>query len=60
MSTKVHYRKSRQWARERRNDSYQWKKVIWSDKSRFMPNKMGDRVRVRRYPREGMTPEFTM
>ena len=37
MMTPVHRRKHLQWARERRNWTLeQWKKVAWSDESRFL------------------------
>ena len=47
MMTPVHRQKRLQWARERRNWTLeQWKKVAWSDESRFLLDHMAGRVRV--------------
>ena len=61
MLTPVHRRKSQQWAREHQNrTTEQWKKVAWTDESRFLLHHVDGRVRVRRLPGEHMVPECTM
>ena len=58
MMTPVHRRKRLQWAREHRNWTLeQWKKVAWSDESRFLfDHHVDGRVCVRRLPGEVMAP----
>lgn len=61
MMTPVHCRKRLQWAREHQNwTTEQWKKVAWSDESRFLLHHVDGRVRVRRLPGEHMAPGCTM
>ena len=61
MLTPVHRRKRLQWARERQNWTMeQWKKVAWSDESRFLLHHVDGRVRVRCLPGEEMAPGCTM
>ena len=61
MLTPVHRRKRQQWAREHQNwTTEQWKKVAWSDESRFLLHHVDGRVRVRRFPGEHMAPGCTM
>ena len=61
MLTPVHRRKHQQWAREHQNwTTEQWKKVAWSDESRFLLHHVDGRVRVRRLPGEHMAPGCTM
>ena len=51
MMTPVHRRKRLQWAHECRNWTLeQWKKVAWSDESRFLLDHVDGRVRVHRLP----------
>ena len=38
----------------------QWKKVVWSDESRFLLDHVDGRIRVRRLPGEVMAPECTV
>uniref|UniRef100_A0A8C4Q1N8 Transposable element Tc1 transposase n=1 Tax=Eptatretus burgeri TaxID=7764 RepID=A0A8C4Q1N8_EPTBU len=55
MMTPVHRCKRLQWAREHRNWTLeQWKKVAWSDESRFLLDHVDGRVRVCRLPGEVM------
>ena len=55
--TPVHHRKCLQWAHERQNWTLeQWKKVAWSDVSRFLLDHMDGRVRVCHLPGEVMAP----
>ena len=61
MMTPVHHQKRLQWARERRNWTLeQWKKVSWSDESRFLLDQVDGRVRVCRLPEEVMAPGCTV
>ena len=61
MMTPVHHRKRLQWASERRSWTLeQWKKVAWSDESRFLLDHVDGRVRVRRLPGEVMAPGCTV
>ena len=51
MMTPVHRRKRLQWARKHQNWTLgQWKKVAWSDESRFLLDDVDGRVRVRCLP----------
>ena len=60
MMTPVHCRKRLQWARKRRNWTLeQWKKVAWSEESRFLLDHVDGRVRVHRLPGEVMAPGCT-
>ena len=57
MMTPVHHQKCLQWARERRTWTLeQWKKVAWSDESRFLLDHVDGRVRVRSLPGKAMAP----
>ncbi|KAJ8276573.1 hypothetical protein COCON_G00083250, partial [Conger conger] len=59
--TPVHRRKRLEWARERQNWTLeQWKKVVWSDESRFLLHHVDGQVRVRSLPGEEMAPECTV
>ncbi|KAK3536143.1 hypothetical protein QTP70_031330 [Hemibagrus guttatus] len=59
--TPVHHRKRQQWAREHQNwTTEQWKKVAWSDESRFLLHHVDGWVRVRGLPGEHMAPGCTM
>ncbi|KAK3536927.1 hypothetical protein QTP86_027060, partial [Hemibagrus guttatus] len=60
--TPVHRRNNgQQWTREHQNwTTEQWKKVAWSDESRFLLHHGDGRVRVPRIPGEHMAPECTM
>ena len=61
MMTPVHRRKRLQWASECRNWTLEkWKKVAWSDESRFLLDHVDGRVRVRRLPGEVMVPGCTV
>ena len=61
MMTPVHRRTCLQWTRKRRNWTFeQWKKVAWSDESRFLLDHVDGRVRVRRLPGEVMAPGCTV
>ena len=61
MMTPVHRRKRLQWARESRNWTLeQWKKVAWSDESRFLLDQVDSRVHVPRLPGEVMAPGCTV
>ncbi|KAK3523811.1 hypothetical protein QTP70_010172 [Hemibagrus guttatus] len=61
MLTPVHHRKRQQWAREHQNwTTEQWKKVVWSDESRFLLHHVDGRVRVCLLPGEHMAPGCTM
>ena len=61
MMTPVHRRKCLQWARERRKWTLErWKKVAWSDESRFLLDHMDGHVGVRRLPGEVMAPGCTV
>ncbi|MCJ8732479.1 hypothetical protein PDJAM_G00211810 [Pangasius djambal] len=49
------------WAREHQNwTTEQWRKVAWSDESRFLLHHLDGRVRVRHLPGEEMAPGCTM
>ncbi|KAJ8417445.1 hypothetical protein AAFF_G00286720 [Aldrovandia affinis] len=61
MLTPVHRRKRLHWAPERQNWTMeQWKKVGWSEESRFLLHHVDGRVRVHRLPGEEMAPGYTM
>ncbi|KAK3519048.1 hypothetical protein QTP70_016372 [Hemibagrus guttatus] len=61
MLTPVHCRKRQQWACERQNwTTEQWKKVTWSDESRFLLHHVDVRVCARLLPGEHMAPGCTM
>ena len=61
MMTPVHRRKHLQWAREHQNWTLeQWKKVAWSDESRFLLDHADGRVCVRHLPGEVMAPGCTV
>ena len=61
MMTPVHRGKHLQWAREHGNWTLErWKKVAWSDESRFLLDHVDGRVRVRRLPGEVMAPGCTV
>ena len=61
MITPVHHRKRLQWAHERRNWTLeQWKKVAWSDESRFLLDHEDGRVHVCHLPGEVMAPGCTV
>ncbi|KAK3568332.1 hypothetical protein QTP86_004231 [Hemibagrus guttatus] len=61
MLTPVHRQKRQQWAREHQNWTMeQWKKVTWSDESRFPLRHVDGRVHVRLLPGEHMAPGCTM
>ncbi|KAK3562667.1 hypothetical protein QTP86_004084 [Hemibagrus guttatus] len=61
MLTLVHYQKHQQWEREHQNWTMkQWKKVAWSDESRFPLHHMDGRVHVHRLLGEHMAPGCTM
>ena len=61
MMTPVHRRKRLQWARECQNWTLeQWKKVAWSDESRFLLDHVDGHVRVCRLPGEVMAPGCTV
>ena len=49
MMNPVHHQRRLQWASERRNWTLeQWKKVAWSDESRFLLDHVDGRVHARR------------
>ncbi|KAK3523760.1 hypothetical protein QTP70_009232 [Hemibagrus guttatus] len=57
----VHRQKRQQSAYEYQNwTTVQWKKVAWSDESRFLLHHVDGRVRVRRLPGKHMAPGCTM
>ena len=59
--TPAHHLKRLQWARERRNWTLeQWKKVAWSDESRFLLDHVDGHVRACRLPGEVMAPGCTV
>ena len=61
MLTPVHRRKCQQWTCEHQNwTTEQWKKVAWSDESRFLLHHVDGRVCVRHLPGEHMAPGCTM
>ena len=61
MMTSVHRGKRLQWGRERQNWTLkQWKKVAWSDESRFLLDHVDGRVGVCRLPGEVMAPRCTV
>ena len=61
MMTPVHVQKHLQWTREHRNWTLeQWRKVAWSDESRFLLDHVDGRVRVRRLPGEVMATGCTV
>ena len=61
MLTPVHRRKHQQWAREHQNwTTEQWKKVAWSDESRFLLHHVDGQVCVHHLPGEHMAPGCTM
>ncbi|GBM71171.1 hypothetical protein AVEN_193851-1 [Araneus ventricosus] len=55
--TKRHHQVRLQWAREHRDWTMkEWKRVAWSDKSRFLIHHVDGRVRVYRLPSEPLLP----
>ena len=61
MMTPVHRRKHLQWACEHRKWTLeQWKKVAWSDESRFLLDHVDGHVRVHCLPGEVMAPGCTV
>ncbi|GBM51158.1 hypothetical protein AVEN_2507-1 [Araneus ventricosus] len=55
--TKRHRQLRLQWAREHRDwTTDEWKRVTWSDESRFLIHHVDGRVRVRRLPGEQLPP----
>ena len=61
MMIPAHRGKHLQWACERRNWTLeQWKKVAWSDESRFLLDHVDGHVRVCRLPGEVIAPGCTM
>ena len=59
--TPVHCRKNQQWASEHQNwTTAQWKKVAWTDESRFLLHHMDGRVHVHHLAGENMAPGCTM
>ncbi|KAK3533242.1 hypothetical protein QTP70_013655 [Hemibagrus guttatus] len=61
MLTSVYRQKHQQWAREHQNwTTEQWKKVAWSDESRFLLHHVDVQVCVRLLPGEHMAPGCTM
>ncbi|GBO24076.1 hypothetical protein AVEN_160407-1 [Araneus ventricosus] len=58
--TKRHRQLRLQWAREHRDWTMNgWKRVAWSDESRFLIHHVDGRVRVRRLPGELLLPSCT-
>ncbi|GBO01977.1 hypothetical protein AVEN_273698-1 [Araneus ventricosus] len=58
--TKRHRQLRLQWAREHRDWTMdEWKRVAWSDESRFLIHHVDDRVRVRRLPGKQLLPPCT-
>ncbi|GBM94806.1 hypothetical protein AVEN_134635-1 [Araneus ventricosus] len=58
--TKRHRQLRLQWAREHRDWTMdEWKRVSWSDESRFLIHYVDGRVRVRRLPGEQLLPSCT-
>ncbi|GBM71957.1 Transposable element Tc1 transposase [Araneus ventricosus] len=58
--TKRHRQLLLQWAREHRDWTMdEWKRVAWSDESRFLIHHVDGRVRVRRLPGEQLLPSCT-
>lgn len=58
--TKRHRQLRLQWAREHRDWTMdEWKRVAWSDESRFLIHHVDGRVRVRRLPGEQLLPSCT-
>ncbi|GBM16915.1 Transposable element Tc1 transposase [Araneus ventricosus] len=58
--TKRHRQLRLQWAREHRDWTMdEWKRVAWSDESRFLIHHIDGRVRVRRLPGEQFLPSCT-
>ncbi|GBM65648.1 Transposable element Tc1 transposase [Araneus ventricosus] len=58
--TKRHRQLRLQWAREHRDWSVdEWKRVAWSDESRFLIHHVDGRVRVRRLPGKQLLPSCT-
>lgn len=49
------------WAKKHRNwTPEEWKKVAWSDESRFLVHHLDGRVRIRRFPNEPLAPGCTV
>ncbi|GBM96662.1 hypothetical protein AVEN_29480-1 [Araneus ventricosus] len=58
--TKRHRQLRLQWARKHRDWAMdEWKKVVWSDESRFIIHHVDGRFRVRRLPDEQLLPSCT-
>ncbi|GBO07077.1 hypothetical protein AVEN_55626-1 [Araneus ventricosus] len=58
--TKRHRQLRIQWAREHRDWTMdEWKRVAWSDESRFLIHHVDGRVRVRHLPGEQLLPSCT-
>ncbi|GBN67749.1 hypothetical protein AVEN_44669-1 [Araneus ventricosus] len=58
--TKRHDQLRLQWAREHRDWAMdEWKRVAWSDESRFLIHHVDGRVRVRRLPGKQLLPSCT-
>ncbi|GBM98948.1 Transposable element Tc1 transposase, partial [Araneus ventricosus] len=58
--TKRHPQLRLQWAREHRDWTvHEWKRVAWSDESRFLIHHVDGRARVRRLPGEQLPPSCT-
>ncbi|GBM02274.1 hypothetical protein AVEN_108818-1 [Araneus ventricosus] len=58
--TKPHRQLRLQWAREHRDWTMdEWKRVAWSDESRFLNHHVDGRVRVRRLLGEQLLPSCT-
>ncbi|GBN90487.1 hypothetical protein AVEN_36480-1, partial [Araneus ventricosus] len=58
--TKRHRQLRLQWAREHRDWTIdEWKRVAWSDESRFLIHRVDGRVRVRRLPGEHLLSSCT-
>ncbi|GBO01227.1 Transposable element Tc1 transposase [Araneus ventricosus] len=58
--TKRHHQPRLQWAREHRDWTIdEWKRVAWSEESRFLIHHVDGRVRVRRLPGEQLLPSCT-
>ncbi|GBO04691.1 hypothetical protein AVEN_19391-1 [Araneus ventricosus] len=60
LSTKRRRQLRLQWAREHRDWTMdEWKRVAWSDESRFLIHHVDGRIRVRRLPGEQLLPSGT-
>jgi len=61
MQTARHRQQRMKWAQDHRDWTVDdWKKVAWSDESRFLVHHVDDQARIHRLPTEAMAPGCTI